>query len=125
MLIKTAELSGVALDWAVANCEGWLEEADDPNDGKEFVDTVHSYGHCHYSSEWLKAGPIIDRELIATRAYDHDVQKWSAEKSFDSIQKPGVFFSTGPTPLIAAMRCYVASKLGAEVDIPLDLTGDH
>lgn len=24
----------------------------------------------------------------------------------------------GPTPLIAAMRCYVASKLGEEVEIP-------
>jgi hypothetical protein len=28
----------------------------------------------------------------------------------------------GPTPLIAAMRCYVASKLGDEVDIPEELT---
>jgi hypothetical protein len=28
----------------------------------------------------------------------------------------------GPTPLFAAMRCYVASKLGDEVDVPEDLT---
>jgi hypothetical protein len=27
----------------------------------------------------------------------------------------------GPTPLIAAMRCYVASKLGDEIDIPEEL----
>jgi hypothetical protein len=27
-----------------------------------------------------------------------------------------------PTPLIAAMRCYVASKLGDEVDVPDELT---
>ena len=27
----------------------------------------------------------------------------------------------GPTPLIAAMRCYVASKLGDDVDIPEEL----
>jgi len=27
----------------------------------------------------------------------------------------------GTTPLIAAMRCYVASKLGDEVDIPTEL----
>lgn len=27
----------------------------------------------------------------------------------------------GPTPLIAAMRCYVASKLGDEVEIPEEL----
>ena len=30
----------------------------------------------------------------------------------------------GPTPLIAAMRCYVASKLGDEVDVPDELTLD-
>jgi hypothetical protein len=29
---------------------------------------------------------------------------------------------TGSTPLIAAMRCYVASKLGDEVEIPKELT---
>ena len=28
----------------------------------------------------------------------------------------------GPTPLIAAMRCYVASKLGDEIEIPTELT---
>lgn len=27
----------------------------------------------------------------------------------------------GPTPLIAAMRCYVASRLGDEVEIPEEL----
>ena len=27
----------------------------------------------------------------------------------------------GKTPLIAAMRCYVESKLGSEVDIPEEL----
>jgi hypothetical protein len=27
----------------------------------------------------------------------------------------------GPTPLIAAMRCYVASRLGDEVDVPEEL----
>jgi hypothetical protein len=27
----------------------------------------------------------------------------------------------GHTPLIAAMRCYVASKLGEEIDVPEEL----
>lgn len=27
-------------------------------------------------------------------------------------------YYSGPTPLIAAMRCYVASNLGEEVEIP-------
>jgi len=29
---------------------------------------------------------------------------------------------TGPTPLIAATRCYVASKLGDDIEIPEELT---
>jgi hypothetical protein len=32
-----------------------------------------------------------------------------------------VFNGYGITPLIAAMRCYVASKLGDEVEIPAGL----
>ena len=28
---------------------------------------------------------------------------------------------TGPAPLVAAMRCYVANKLGDEVEIPEEL----
>lgn len=32
-----------------------------------------------------------------------------------------VFAGKAPPPLIAAMRCYVASKLGDEVDIPEEL----
>jgi hypothetical protein len=30
-------------------------------------------------------------------------------------------YGLGPTPLIAVMRCYVASKLGDTVDIPEEL----
>ena len=33
-------------------------------------------------------------------------------------------YGYGPTPLIAAMRCYVASKLGDEVEVPVELLGD-
>ena len=30
----------------------------------------------------------------------------------------------GTTPLVAAMRCYVASKLGDEVDVPVELINE-
>ena len=33
----------------------------------------------------------------------------------------GKYRAYGPTPLIAAMRRYVASKLGDEVDVPEEL----
>lgn len=34
---------------------------------------------------------------------------------------PGIPEGYGPTPLIAAMRCFVASKLGDEVEVPDEL----
>jgi hypothetical protein len=38
---------------------------------------------------------------------------------FCEIAEGGLWF--GPTPLIAAMRCYVASKLGDDINIPEEL----
>ena len=93
--MKTNELTGVALDWAVANCEGLLHD-----DG-----TVSDYWQP--SELWEQGGPIIEREGIAL------IPGWTAER-------PG-YSADGDTPLIAAMRCYVASKLGDEVEIPEEL----
>jgi hypothetical protein len=94
MKIKTVDLTGAALDWAVAKCEGkpsWM---------------------MGFSTEWEKGGPIIERERINIR--DDGGDQWAAD---DSIRAAAY----GPTPLIAAMRCYVASKLGDEVEVPEEL----
>lgn len=112
--MKTSELNGAALDWAVAKCEGWLLLSIDPNDGAEFLDTIHSYGHCHYSTEWIKAGPIIERENIYFMPAAGG--GWLAK-----VFGIGMGMVEGQTPLIAAMRCYVASTLGDEVDVPEEL----
>jgi hypothetical protein len=76
-----------------------------------------------YSTDWLRTGPIIERECITTTPYgDCSVVPKNAE------YWQAVLFLTdesviqcGPTPLIAAMRAYVASKLGDEVDVPEEL----
>lgn len=90
--MKTSELSGAALDWAVAKCEEvqWAR---------------------WNSNDWSMGGPIIERECI-------DLE-WTGIPNADffcTIQ--GKHEAHGTTPLIAAMRCYVASKLGNEVQIP-------
>jgi Protein of unknown function (DUF2591) len=98
MKVKTSDLQGAALDWAVAKCEG--------KEVKAWA--VHRrLGRCDYSTNWAQGGPIIEREGIAL------IPGWTAER-------PG-FSADGPTPLIAAMRCYVASCLGDEVEIPEEL----
>jgi hypothetical protein len=95
--MKTSELTGAALDWAVHQAR--------------FEGACHDEPFPSYSTNWAQGGPIIERERINI-TYD-DV--WTAEDVDGETQ-------WGPTPLIAAMRCYVASKMGDEVDVPEDLT---
>ena len=100
--MKTSELTGAALDWAVAKCEGGAWCA--------------AYAP---STDWAQGGPIIERENmpISHSPYDHvfygRTRPWCAEKKGR--------MEYGPTPLIAAMRCYVASRMGDEIDVPEEL----
>ena len=134
MKIKTLELTGTALDWVVAKCEDlhtgypgyWSNsvlEAADRGTENPFA----------YSTKWTLAGPIIERETIAI-SYDadwvYDPAKVDPEDEPDNgdrwyaeIRRSSHDFISdyGPTPLIAAMRCLVSSKLGDEVDVPEEL----
>ena len=105
MKIKTSELTGAALDLEVAKCE---------------ATSLPAYS---YSTNWLFGGPIIEREKM--KVYPNVGGTWSAqirhEESHPLVSHKviaGWTNSAGHTPLIAAMRCYVASKLGNEVEIP-------
>ena len=73
-----------------------------------------------YSTDWAQGGPIIERERITLRVSTMPGIDWVA---FYDV--PGEYHARirekGPTALIAAMRCYVASRLGAEVEVPEEL----
>ena len=81
------------------------------------------------STDWAQGGPIIEREMIDLRKiYNNGLPNanpydcWKAEIIFrDGKLVAGDLFAYGPTPLIAAMRCFVASKLGDEIDVPEEL----
>ena len=79
-----------------------------------------------YSTDWSQGGPIIEREKISVRYRGGQwVAEWWADNS-GMAKKPAQRFVhnrfvAGPTPLIAAMRCYVASKMGNDVNIPSEL----
>ena len=105
--MKTSELTGAALDWAVAKCEGevwatwrWLDLYDNDKEGRY-----------HYSDHWEVGGQIIEREMIDLKCLP--------------TKQGGFIWRTacadGTTPLIAAMRCYVTSKLGDDIEIPEEL----
>jgi len=100
--MKKSELTGAALNIAVHNL------ASNEPINKDCTAPP-------YSTDWAFGGPIIEREGITTAPYStHNgvVREWKAGRDWPMSHFPYYF---GPTPLIAAMRCYVASRMGEEV----------
>ena len=112
--IKTNELNGAALDWAVAEAEGDVRLQYDSREGL-IINNVLGWFPYRPSAAWQQGGPIIEREGISVWLFD-DVT-WKAEKPLLGVD----CVYEAPTPLIAAMRCYVASELGHEVEVPNEL----
>lgn len=94
MKVKTANLEGYKLDHAVTECEGGIPE--------------------HYSTDWRHGGPIIEREWICADRLMNG-SWWACKRTNEGDAY--LHQAAGPTPLIAAMRCYVLSRRGEEVDI--------
>jgi len=114
MKIKTAELTGAALDWAVAKASGVEHRYRHTTGGDYNGNTVTVYRR--FSTDWSQGGPIIERERIDIE-YDLGDKCWNARWHGSNEWT----FYQADTPLIAAMRCFVASKLGDEVDVPEEL----
>ena len=121
MKIKTADLTGPALDWAVAQCES--VEVEYINDGiTRCLLRVSPFTSMYRPSvDWSQGGPLIAKEGTYLRSND-EATEWAAgalsKNRLDG--KPGPMFYA-ETPLIAACRCLVASHLGDEVDVPDEL----
>jgi hypothetical protein len=114
MKIQTSELTGAALDWAVAKCEGPNSVAACYYDEDDLPMCRDEAQHMEWqpSTNWAQGGPIIEREEIAI--FLEYPKEWGATD--------GNYSKGGDTPLIAAMRCYVASQLGDAVEIPEGVT---
>lgn len=124
MKMKTAELIGVHLDLAVAQAAGIVVTLGHNHtmtamqvfDSDLLEMGVDSGAEFSPSTAWAQGGPIIERELLAPDPHldsncaliDWGCENWKGD---------GTRFY-GATPLIAAMRCFVASKLGDEVNLP-------
>lgn len=123
--MKTSELIGPALDWAVAVAKGAVWQG--PSVRPAFFiwptsSPSYSIEAPPYSTEWMHGGPIIEREKIDTY-YSAEKAAWTAAVWRD-LPGGGQLCAkqTGaPTALVAAMRCFVAIHLGDEVDVPKEL----
>jgi len=134
--MKTSELIGPALDWAVAKCEGLDFEIDarPPHYPSIMLASKNVWGErrCIFDEEdggiwfrpttdWSQAGPIIDRERIHVAPQHPSKGGWMAVWEKEDTEYPTKYGFVSPSPLIAAMRAYVASRLGDEVEIPEEL----
>lgn len=138
---KVSELTGTALDWAVAKAEG-LNLVLDPmgfgqiaprcrqagwwvwEDGRKQIIGVKKTTRSQEegfspSTDWAQGGPIIEQYQITVTPRsrnDWEARIWSDEiDDFITVGKRGNYCRT---LLIAAMRCYVASKFGDEIELP-------
>jgi hypothetical protein len=129
--MKTSELTHDALVAAVAMCEGYTDlhkiEGRMPHEPQFAMwPPRREYGVMELweigsDCDWGWFGPIIQREKISIEymagAGDAGADVWVATR----IEHPAFSEEQGPTALVAAMRCYVASKLGDNIELPEEL----
>lgn len=133
MRVGVSEATDVQLDWMVASVEATASPSG-MNSAEVLLyrsralnASCYPHNRLHYCTCWKLGGPIIARECITVSALYAQKNPPSSEYAHGQwgayipcgIDSEGS--GSGPTPLIAAMRCYVASKLGSEVDVPDEL----
>jgi hypothetical protein len=117
MKVKTSEAKDKVLNYLVAKCLGHTEFYDYGSYIRIPTKPSGSLRFCP-STDWALAGPIIEREGVCMMFSPKDARgAWYSVMGKNRFLSPD-FEGSGPTPLIAAMRCYVASKLGDEIELP-------
>ena len=116
--VKTGELTDAALDYAVGVAEGYDTAFASAGDVIILREGVTDYFDPHRNWGWV--GPIVERECIGLWPSDSIEGMWAARPDYE-VYPERLPPSYGPTPLIAAMRCFCYSKLGDEVEVPEEL----
>ena len=126
MKIKTSELEGAALDWAVAVAVG---HEDVRVDDDKIVLVVHQdhrlpglvdFIWFDASTNWSQGGPLIERHGVQITLPSNVISPSGDRTPWRAVALGG-FNAFATTPLIAACRAIVAAKLGDVVDVPEEL----
>lgn len=120
--VRVSEATNLQLDWMVAKAEGLLGEITQAQTWVELSVLRGGVAFTHgrtYSptTNWAQGGSILDDADInvISKKYLNDPAKRYMAYLDGGYVLDSVF---GQTRLVAAMRCYVASKLGEEVEVP-------
>jgi hypothetical protein len=112
--VKTADLIGPALDWAVAKAEKGYEI----DMSFIHVDEGSAPFYCFSpSNRWDQGGPLIEKYIARL----DQVRDTRPEKFIASTCGWPIGEQRGETILIAACRAIVAAKLGDVVSVPAEL----
>ena len=117
--VKSADLKGAALDWAVALVERQHVVLAAPAYGNGWrvrYDLLHTQDKYSPSSCWKQGGPLIDKHVLQLKFYQHE----HPDTAWRANAHDG--WGEGATPLIAACRAIVASVLGEAAPVPEELT---
>ena len=119
MKIEPSTAEGIALNWAVGQCEKrklYLAKSK-----RLMTANYGTFNHRHGapwyepSSNWLQGGRIIQSNRITLditdTAYDDKTDECIKLKTPEWWSSIGEVTARGSTPLIAAMRCFVTSRL--------------
>ncbi|MDH0757758.1 DUF2591 domain-containing protein [Pseudomonas juntendi] len=122
--VKTADLVGEALGWAVGMAEGLELELEPPHYNTSWrVFARHRYTVTEQAKrfnpweDWAVGGPLLQKHNVSLHCPQKDWDYWAAwitENGKDVAQ--GADF-----PLPAACRAIVAHKLGDTVQVPKEL----
>ena len=126
MKVKTKDLKGRALDYVVALvtlsethilvfCSNQTGQAR----WSLYSIKLGYYREIPHYCTWREGDDIIDREKIMTM-WCH-TGEWKAVMASSEAKPPYFFRQNGANRRTAAMRCYILSKLGEEVEIPDNL----
>lgn len=138
-LLKTSDLTGPALDWAVATALGisftlhrgrpaQVKHFDPEGPAHDFDASANKmYLYLQYSTNWADGGPLLepndiiywrDGENFRALMPDHDSCGGYYDPDCGVLDVSTFDGQEGPTALIAATRCLVSQRFGQDIDVP-------
>ncbi|VVM43230.1 hypothetical protein PS623_00363 [Pseudomonas fluorescens] len=122
--VKTADLAGEALGWAVGNAEGLELELVPPHYGNPWLvfarqrfTVTEQAKRFNPWEDWALGGPLIEKHMVSLHCPQSTDDVWAGWVITDT----GEFCRAGDSALIAACRAIVAAKLGDTVQVPKEL----